>query len=285
MPARRAPGPVRDGSRSARGAIPAGLRTGDGLFETLRTYSGRPFLLDRHLDRLRRGARAIGLTPLPSMAAMRRACEAALDRARRRSPRTEWIVRPMIYASATGAEFVVSVDPFPTGRTGRAPRRVPVGISSYRHPGPYLVPPGSTEPVKWLARGPLAHALREARRRRWEEGLLEDGAGRPIEGTRSNLLVALEGVLISPGPESGALPGITRAVVLEEARRQGLAVLERAPSREELGQASEVMITSSLMGLVSVSRVEGRWPGSRSTRTPIASALRRAYAARVRANE
>ena len=270
---------------SDRAAIPAGLRQGDGVFETLRTYSGRPFLLDRHLDRLLRGARAIGLAPLPSLEAMRRACRAALSRSTPGPRSVEQVLRPMIYAAREGAQFRVPVEPATPLGTSAGHRGIRVGLSAYRHPGPYLVPPGSREPVKWLARGPLSHALREARALGWEEALLEDATGRLIEGTRSNLLAVVEGDLISPGPESFALPGITRAVVLEEARRRGLRVRERRIGRRELGRASEVMLTSSLMGLASVARVDGLWPGKRPFRSPIAVELRDGYADRVRAKE
>jgi branched-subunit amino acid aminotransferase/4-amino-4-deoxychorismate lyase len=189
----------------------------------------------------------------------------------------------MIYATDSGAEFRVIVEPVAPSRASGRTRGMRVGLSAYRHPGPYLVPPGSTAPVKWLARGPLAHALREARRLGWEEAILEDAEGRLIEGTRSNLLAVVGGVLVSPGPESFALPGITREVVLEEAHRAGLRVEERGLRRAELPHTSEVMLTSSLMGLASVATVDGLWAGRRSPCGPVAAALRGAYRDRVRA--
>src|SRR5574341_1515989 len=49
-----------------------GFRYGDGVFDTLRVYEGHPFLLDRHLARLLDGAGALGITPLPDIAALAR---------------------------------------------------------------------------------------------------------------------------------------------------------------------------------------------------------------------
>lgn len=265
--------------------LPPGLRAGDGVFETLRTYGGVPFLLNEHLARLRRGAHAIGLSGVPSGSALREACEEALDQARRRGAAREWVLRPMLYASDERAGLRVDVDPCPPSPFPRRPQGLLVGISSYRHPGRYVVPPGATAPVKWLARGPLAHALRQAHARGWDEAILEDSDGRLIEGTRSNLLAWVDGLLVSPGPESYALAGITRSLVVRDARSLDLPVRERALSREELRSATEVMLTSSLLGVAPVRRIVGLWSERRPRARPIASRLVAAYQARLRHGE
>jgi branched-subunit amino acid aminotransferase/4-amino-4-deoxychorismate lyase len=115
------------------------------------------------------------------------------------------------------------------------------------------------------------------------EAILPDDDDRLIEGTRSNLLAVVDGGLIAPGSESYALPGITRGVALEEARALGLAVEERAIGREELPEVTELLLTSSLMGIVSVAWVERAWSRTGASRAPVGSRLRRSYAARVRA--
>jgi len=187
----------------------------------------------------------------------------------------------MVYASVSGAETAVEVEPLAPSFRPPGGRRIVTGISSYSHPGPYLVPAGGTGPVKWLARGPLAHTLREARGRGWEEAILEDARGRAVEGTRSNLLVVNAGRLIAPGPESYALPGVTRGVVLEQARKLGVPVEERTPTRSELRTASEVMLTSSLLEIASVGRVQGRWRSPSPPTMPLANQFRQGYARRI----
>lgn len=272
--------------RSARWPVPEvpapeGLRAGDGVFETLRTYRGEPFLLGRHLARLREGARAIRLTGIPSEAALRLDCLESLARARSAGRAAEWILRPMIYSTDGAASVSVAVAPLPIGARRPRANGLVVGVSSYPHPGRFLAPPGASAPVKWLGRGPLSHALRDARSRGWEEAILLDGEGRLVEGSRSNLLVVVDGILVSPGPESWALPGITRGVVLEEAHALGLQVEERAPTREEVKRATEAMLTSSLLEVAPVRRLVGvaRWGSSKAG--SVGPQLRRAYAART----
>jgi branched-subunit amino acid aminotransferase/4-amino-4-deoxychorismate lyase len=192
----------------------------------------------------------------------------------------------MTYASSSGAQWSVFVEPLSRVAHRLRSKRFVAGIASYPHPGRYLTPPGATAPVKWMARGPLAHALREARARGWEEAILEDEEGRLVEGTRSNLLAVVGGTLVAPGPESLALPGITRGVVLDEARRLGIPVREYAPDRTELRAATDLMVTSSLLGVASLTRLVGVWPGAGARRpTHLASSLREAYNARTRGGD
>ena len=63
------------------------------------------------------------------------------------------------------------------------------------------------------------------------------------------------GVLLTPSLESGCLPGITRQVVLDLAARRGIAKEERAITPDDLLEADEVFLTSSIRGVESVSRV------------------------------
>lgn len=263
--------------------LPAGLRGGDGVFETLRTYAGEPFLLGRHLARLRRGARAIGLAPVPTAAALAERCAAALASAKRIGRGAEWVLRPMIFASSAGAVVRVTVEPLSLRRGAKHDAGLVAGVSRYRHPGPYVVPPGAHAPVKWLARGPLAHALRDGRARGWDEALLLDDRGRFVEGTRSNLLAVVDGRLVAPGAESHALPGITREVALEDAHRLGLRVVERPIERAAALRASEVLLTSSLLGIASVRRVVGVGALPASGRGPVGDALKAAYRSRTMA--
>ena len=263
--------------------LPAGLRTGDGVFETIRTYGGRPFQLDRHLARLEEGARAIGL-PLPApLPELERYCRAALAQRAVRRDAEEWILRPLVYAADGRGRWAITVDPLVVPRRSSSRRTCVVGLSSYPHPGRYLVPPGAQAPVKWLARGPLSHALREGRERGWDEALLRDPDGNWIEGTRSNLLAVVDEALVAPGPHSHALPGITREVVLEEAARLGRTVEDRPVEAREARSATEILLTSTLLGVVSIARVAGVRTTLGRTPGPVARALRRAFEDRVRA--
>ncbi|MGP8078011.1 MAG: aminotransferase class IV [Thermoplasmata archaeon] len=253
-----------DGGLQPREALhlPAGLRQGDGVFETIRTYSGTPFRLADHLDRLLGGARSIDLPDPPSRRALGKAVESTLAACRAGSSGAEWVLRPSLFSEDGRTGSLVLVDPLidPVPPSGVA--SVVAGLSQYPHPGRYLLPPSTPSPVKWLARGPLSHALRDARARGWDEALLLNGEGGVVEGTRSNLFVLQGERFLAPGPASGALPGITRGIVVDLARARGIEVEDRPPRPEQLAGSPEAFLTSTLLGVAPISLFQGVPVGS-----------------------
>ncbi len=254
-------------------SIPSGYRLGDGVFETIRTYHGVPFRLKEHISRLLAGAHSIGLIDLPEFEIVLDETNRALYGKKQSKPDGEWILRPTFFSDANNWGFVVPIEPWKSVGNSDQMRRVSVGISSYRHPGRFLVPPSGNEQVKWLSRGPLSHALRDARLMGWEEALLLDSNNEVIEGTRSNIILATDHEIITPGRLSDAFPGITREVFLEIARRRGMEITDRPITLEELHGSGELLITSSLLGITSVSSVGIGQNTYKKPRTEISNVL------------
>ncbi|MFC1708247.1 aminotransferase class IV, partial [Planctomycetota bacterium] len=100
-------------------------------------------------------------------------------------------------------------------------------------------------------------ARREARASGHHDAVLVDGAGRPVECAASNLFWVLGGTLCTPALDSGALPGVMRELVLEQAPTLGMACEQRCYTWDELGRADEVMVTNALAGVLGVRGVEG----------------------------
>ncbi len=250
-----------DGQWMAEGRVPLvdALRTGDGVFETLRTFDGEPFLLDAHLRRLLYGARTIGLQGLPTAGWLERHVRRLLRT--RKIRERPCVLRLALLEGRSRAHVLVVLHALRTEGWKERRSGVRVGSSVLRHPGNEAGPGGARGPPKWLGRGALTFALRAARRRGWEEALLRDASGRFVEGTRSNLIISKGRRVIAPGPRSGALAGTTRTLALREARRVGRPVADRPILPQELFQADEVLLTSSLLGIVPVSEVDGRRVG------------------------
>lgn len=223
---------------------------GLGLFETLRTWSGRAVLLRRHLDRMRRSAGELGL-PLDESALPDEAAVAALRLA---EESTGDLVLRITLSGGTSREggSVVWM------RARPLPAPTPVG-------GVELVPTwGVIHRRDRLARHKtlnywsrlLAQESCDAREPR--EALLVDAEGLAWEGSRSNVFAVRGDMLLTP-PESGPLvPGIMRRVVLEQAELLGLEVREEDLPLEVLRMASEVFLTNSVRGVMSVRRLESR---------------------------
>lgn len=233
-------------------SVPPGYRLGDGVFETIRTYYGKAFRLGTHLSRLLDGAKSIGLRSLPAYDAVLDEVSRTLEEKSSGNPGGEWVLRPTFFSDDQNWGFIIPIESWVPRNFSRGNDRISVGISEYRHPGRYLVPPSFEKQVKWLSRGPLSHALRDARDRGWEEALLLDPEQRVIEGSRSNVFAVYEGAITAPGVLSGAFPGITREVVLECAERRGMRISDKPVDLEELQDSGEVFLTSTLLGIAPV---------------------------------
>jgi branched-subunit amino acid aminotransferase/4-amino-4-deoxychorismate lyase len=100
-------------------------------------------------------------------------------------------------------------------------------------------------------------AREEARRKGADEAILLNTRGLVAEGSASNVfLVGSEG-LLTPSIESGALPGITRAAVIELAREAGIDCAEGDVEAATLAGAAEAFLTNSVMGVMPLTRLDG----------------------------
>jgi len=91
-----------------------------------------------------------------------------------------------------------------------------------------------------------------------DDALMLNRSGKVAEATSSNIFLVLNGRLVTPDLQSGVLPGVTRAVVIELARAIGIPVEERPVSVSELAKAEEIFLTNSIAGLRAVERLNDR---------------------------
>ncbi|MFD7067383.1 aminotransferase class IV [Streptomyces sp. NPDC059913] len=261
-------GALRDAEDARVSVLDHGLTVGDGIFETVKTVDGRPFALTRHLDRLVRSARGLGL-PEPDLDTVRRACAEVVE------------ANPMplgrLRITCTGG-----LSPLGSDRGAFGPTLVVALGEASRRPDTTAA---ITVPWTRNERGALAGlkstsyaenvvALARAREHGASEALFANTAGRLCEGTGSNVFVVLDGQLHTPPLASGCLAGITRELVVEWTGAQEtdlpLDVLERA---------EEIFLTSSLRDVQAVHRVDGReLPG---TPGPVTAKAMRVFAERA----
>lgn len=237
-----------------------GFRTGEGVFETCRVYGDHIFRLDAHLARAHAGVAELGFTVdepatiLEACVRTARANAAALDN-------RDHVLRLTITPGRLDAD-----SPFP-GRTVAGPTLVVTG-QQLADPGDLYqrgttavtVPWGRELPhlktVSYLA---AMQARRHAAARGAEHALLTDPtAGVVLEAATANLFVVRDGVLLTPALDAGLLPGVTRAVVLELAGRQGLAVREQPLPITQLASADEAFLTATTREIVPLVRVDDR---------------------------
>jgi branched-chain amino acid aminotransferase len=261
-----------------------GFLYGDSVFEALRTHDGRLALLGEHLARLERSAARVFI-PLPvSLAALREEIETTV----RAQGSAESYVRVVL---TRGIPSALGLDPELAETPCRVvivtPLKLPpaeiyeqgIAAISFRIERPSdALSAASAKIGNYLA---SVLAMKRARAEGASEALLEDAQGNILEGSTSNVFAVLRGTLVTPPESAAILPGITRARVLEAAREANIPVELRSLSRDELGRADEICITSSIREVVPVVKLDGQAVGSGSP-GPFARELLRRFRQLVR---
>ncbi|MFJ9934749.1 aminotransferase class IV [Streptomyces virginiae] len=244
-------GALRDVDDATVSVLDHGLTVGDGVFETLKAVRGRPFALTRHLERLTRSARGLGL-PDPDLDEVRRACAAVLE--------AEPVEHGRLRLTYTGG-----VAPLGSDRGDAGTTLIAAVAASPRRPDTTSVVTvpwvrnerSAVAGLKTTSYAENVVALAAAHRAGASEALLANTVGRLCEGTGSNVFVVLDGELHTPPLESGCLAGITRALIVDWAGAK-----ETDLPFEVLAEAEEVFVTSSLRDAQAVVRLDGRALGS-----------------------
>jgi len=232
-----------------------GFQFGDGIYEVIRTYGGRPFELEAHLARLDRSAEALDL--------------------RQPYSRQQWVqyIREAIQRAAfPEAKVYIQVT------RGVAPRDhayvanlLPTVVMTVRefHPmNPSVRAAGveamTIEDIRWgrcdiKSVNLLANVLARQQAKQaqvFETILIKDG--QVTEGAVSNVMVVRDGAVITAPEGPRILSGVTRAVVLQVARQERLQVQERYCSQADLYGAAEVFLTGTTVEVLGVVRIDGK---------------------------
>ncbi len=267
-------------------AMDHGFLYGDSVYDTVRTFGGVPFLMDRHLDRLQRSLDRVFI-PLP---VSRKDILAEVDRtiqAYQAHHRTsEDVVIRIVLTRGVGpigldfslcerSSFLVYVFELPDISDAMFEKGIPVVISKIRRNHPRALDPA-------IKSGNFLNnilAYKDAKDAGANEAIICNADGYIAEGTTSNVFLVKGGLVWTPHT-NGILDGITRAVVFEEARAAGIAVGETNIPPEALFSADEAFITSSLKAVMGISSVNGR-PVGAGRPGPVTRRLLALYNARV----
>ena len=242
-------GGLVDPDRAMVSVFDHGLTVGDGVFETLKVTGGRPFAVGRHLERLHRSAQGLGLhVPLTDQA-LRHVVDAVveaagLDLARLRITLTAGVT-PLGSTRAGGEPTLVVVaapltpwEAETTAVTVPWPRNERSAITG----------------VKVTSYAENVVMLAEAQKVDASEAIMPNTRGDLCEGTATNVFVVLGDRLVTPSLMSGCLPGVTRALVLEQLPDAD----EDDLPMDALDDADEVLLTSTTRDVQPLRQLDGR---------------------------
>lgn len=228
----------------------AGFLYGDGLFETMRAFRGRIFRLEEHLERLFSAGKIIGLKIPLSLEKLKKI---VLTTVEKNNFSDAYIRLTVTHGERGNPTIAVLVKDFRI----YAPRKSTWNCVIVQNVRQNEFSPLSR--IKSLNYLTLLLARKEAESKGADEGILLNTKGEICEGTRTNIFVITEnGVLNTPPIECGCLPGITRKAVIELAQSLKLEVREKRIKIEDLKKAKEIFLTNSLIGVMPVTKIDGR---------------------------
>lgn len=242
-----------------------------GTYTAFRTYEGhRVLCLDRHLARMEHAVRAMELDDSFSADLLR----AALSQIFRDRAPGDCVVRTDVFEAVPDQFGVesrtwIGISPLPPS----SPDWTELGVGLDFLEGLSRARP-ELKDTSWI----LRRQPHPVRTREKNDALLLDAEGRILEGTSCNFYAVRDGRLLTA--DSGVLSGVVRSVVLELAAELGIDVVFECVHRDELDTLSEALISSSVRGILPVTRIgpqvlaDGR-PG------PVARRLLEALAARI----
>ncbi|HDI60548.1 MAG TPA: D-amino acid aminotransferase [Desulfobacteraceae bacterium] len=243
----------------AQAMVPAedrGYNFGDAVYEYVASYHGKLFCLEPHLDRLERSMGELNFAPLPKEA-VRRAILELFEKAQ--------IERAGIYVQVSRG--VAPRDhAYPPAGT---PLQFFMTIRPVREKPPEVREKGASAitvtdlrwgrcDIKTVQLLPNCMAKQQALEAGAFDAIFVSAEGVVREGTSSNLFIAKDGVLVTHPLNHQILPGITRQVIMDICRDEGIEVQERFYHRDELAAADEAFLTGTVTEVLPLVRIDGQ---------------------------
>jgi len=251
-------GTICDASEAKISVFDHGFLFGDSVYETMRTYNRKIFLVDRHMKRLQNSAQMLRLKlPVP--------VERIQDELRRtiaESKHEECYIRLIVTRgigkisldpeATEGSSYVIISLPFHPLAAAAYEKGITLALVSTRRNNRLSLNPGMKSSN--LLNNVLAYM--EAKDRNAFEGILQNLSGNITEGTASNIFIVKNGKLITPSLDVGLLPGVTRGLILELAASENVPLEEKHISPEELMDCDECFITGTTKGVLPAGRID-----------------------------
>ncbi|MEL6438439.1 MAG: branched-chain-amino-acid transaminase [Cyanobacteria bacterium J06621_8] len=238
-----------------------GLHYASSVFEGVRIYNGKPFLLREHIERLHQSAKILGFKISYSTDEIIAATNELLTKEsidvgyiRHFAWRGSELLR--IYAPDTSTRLGIAAWAFPTTLFSIETKK-PLKLTSqvsWRKPNPTTAPTVSKAaclyPICFMSK-------QEAVQQGFDDAMMLDYRGLIAESTASNIFLVMNGAVHTPIPDC-FLNGITRQTIIKLAKQLGIDIVERHIEPEELANAQEVFLTGTTCEIESVSQIDDK---------------------------
>jgi branched-chain amino acid aminotransferase len=255
-----------------------GLLYGDGVFEGIRVYNGRVFELQSHIRRLYESAKVIRLEIPMTKDKLIRAVEKTVEANKVVDGYIRLVVTRGIgtlglnpFVCENGRLFIIadSIQLYPEELYEKGMKII--SATTVRN-HPLAIPPQ----VKSLNYLNNILAKIEALDNNVPEAIMYNHEGYVAEATGDNVFIVRDGVIYTPPAEAGALPGITRAVVIRLAKEEKLDVVEKNLTRFDLYVCDEFFLTGTAAEVIGIVEIDSRTIGD-GTPGPVTKLLRKKF--------
>lgn len=255
-----------------------GLLYGDGVFEGIRIYNGTVFEMDAHIKRLYESAKAIRLTiplsPEELTDAVRETVEAnGLSDGYIRLVVTRGVgtlgLNPFICKRSSIVIIADKIQLYPEELYEKG-MKIISATTVRNHP---LAIPPQAKSLNYLNN---ILAKIEALDSNVPEAIMYNHEGYVAEATGDNVFIVKNGVIYAPPAEAGALPGITRTIVIKLAQEENLQVVEKNLTRFDLYVCDEFFLTGTAAEVIGIVEIDGRMIGD-GRPGPITRRLRKKF--------
>ncbi len=255
-----------------------GLLYGDGVFEGIRVYSGGVFELDAHIERLYESAKAIRLEISISKADL----SAAVTETVAANDISDGYIRllvtrgvgtlglnPFICKKSCIVIIADSIQLYPEELYEKGMKLI--SATTVRN-HPLAIPP-QAKTLNYLNN---IMAKVEALDSGVPEAIMYNHLGYVAEASGDNVLIVKDGVIYAPPAEAGALPGITRNIVIKLARAENIQVVEKNLTRFDLYVADELFLTGTAAEIIGIVEIDKRIVGE-GRPGPVTNLLRKRF--------
>jgi D-alanine transaminase len=235
-----------------------GLFFGDGVYEVIRSYNGKIFALDEHLQRFTRSLTAIGITDV-DMEQIRCRVQQAFESAGISNAKIYFhitrgsAIRNHIWEADLKPNFFLTVTELPDNSKEKTN-----GIAISTHPDWRW----KRCDIKSLNLLPNVLARQDAAQKGCAEAILVDESGLITEGAASSFFAIFEKTLQTAPLTANILPSITRKYVIQAAKNIGLDVSEKTLTPHQANQADELFIAVTTKDIIPVVKFDGKIIGN-----------------------
>ncbi len=237
-----------------------GFLYGDGIFEGIRFYNNKAFLLTPHLQRLDDSAKAIALEHPYTHKEMSK----IINRLIQHYPEKDGYIR-LIITRGKGAlginpehcqnpQLVIIIDRLQLVNSQVTSKGAQLIIAATRR----LTADGLDPRIKSLNYLNAILAKIEANHANADEAIMLNQSGKVCEGSADNIFIVKNKQIFTPPVSDGALSGITRELIMQLAEQQGIHVIQQSLGAYDLYTADECFLTGTGAEMIPVSTIDGR---------------------------